>query len=189
MTPGFTIRRACADEAAAVLDVIEDGRRAIAELGIAQWQNGYPDLTAVERDIAVGACWVAAAGAEAECALLGTCAVCLERDVDYAAAGAAGVRWLTRDDTGRVEPPYVAVHRCAVAAGDGRRGVMSALLLAAVRLARTEGRRSVRMDTHPGNVRMRGFLERHGFTELAAFHMVGHPVPDDDVRIAYEKLL
>lgn len=202
---GFTIRRARADEAGAVFSVIEDGRRAIAALGIEQWQHGHPDFATVEADIAAGACWVAEGGAETEGALLGTCAICLGRDADYVAAEREGVRWLTRDegagmDDGRAgwdegaslgagEPPYVAVHRCAVAAGDGRRGVMGALLMAAERVAREEGRASLRMDTHPGNVRMRGFLAKQGFTELGSYHMVDHPEPGDAVRIAYEKVL
>lgn len=186
--PGFTIRRAREGEAASVMAVLEDGRRAIAELGIAQWQDGYPDLAVVERDIAQGFCWVAEGDAAAERALMGTCAICFGRDADYAAAEREGVRWLTADD-GSDSVPYAAVHRCAVAAGDGRRGVMGALLLSAVHLCRREGCASIRMDTHPGNVRMRGFLKKHGFTELGAYHMVDHPVPGDDVRIAYERVL
>lgn len=189
---GFTVRRARADEARAVFSVIEDGRRAIAALGIEQWQHGYPDLAAVEADIAAGACWVAEAGPEAERALMGTCAICLGRDADYVAAEREGVRWLTADDgasTGTGEPPYVAVHRCAVAAGDGRRGVMGALLACAEHAARSEGRASLRMDTHPGNVRMRGFLVKQGFAELGSYHMVDYPEPGDAVRIAYEKVL
>lgn len=175
-----------------MFSVIEDGRRAIAALGIEQWQHGYPDRAAVEADIAAGACWVAAGGAEAEGALLGTCAICLKRDADYVSAEREGVRWMTRDpgvSTGAGEPPYAAVHRCAVAAGDGRRGVMSALLMAAARVARAEGRQSLRMDTHPGNVCMRGFLAKQGFAELGPYHMVDHPEPGDAVRIAYEKVL
>lgn len=188
MAPGFTIRRAREDEAAAVFDVLEDGRRAIARLGIEQWQHGYPDLSVVRADIEAGACWVAEGGPETGGALMGTCAICLGRDADYVAAEQQGVRWLT-EDPGTGEPPYLAVHRCAVAAGDGRRGVMGALLLSAVHRCRQEGRRGIRMDTHPGNVRMRGFLAKQGFTELGPYHMVDHPEPGDAVRIAYERVL
>lgn len=185
---GFTIRRAAPDEAEAVLAVLEDGRRAIARLGIGQWQHGYPDLGAVRADIAAGECWVAVGDAAAEHAFMGACAICLGRDADYVSAEAQGVRWLTAD-SGAGDPPYVSVHRCAVAAGDGRRGVMGALLLSAVHLCRDAGRTGIRMDTHPGNVRMRGFLEKHGFTELGPYRMVGHPAAGDEVRIAYERLV
>lgn len=185
MPDSLQIRLARADEALSVLAVLDEGRAAIAELGIAQWQNGYPDLPAVEADIAAGRCLVAEDPAHG--ALLGTCAVCLGRDVDYTAAALAGVPWLTDSHADPV--PYAAVHRCATAAAATRRGVMGTLVAEAARIARTAGRASLRMDTHPGNARMRAFLAAQGFTELGPFEMVDHAVPGDALRIAYEKLL
>ena len=185
MSDSLEIRLARAGEASAVLAVLDEGRAAIAALGLEQWQHGYPDLASVKADIAAGRCLVAVDAVSES--LLGTCALCLERDVDYTAAARAGLPWLT--DSVAEPVPYAAVHRCATAAAAVRRGVMRLLLSEMERRALAAGRSSLRMDTHPGNVRMRGLLSALGFTELGPFDMVDHAVPTDTRRIAYEKLL
>ena len=182
---GMTIRLTGACEAAAVMEVLDGGRAAIAQLGLEQWQHGYPNLDSVTADITAGRCLVAEDTASG--ALLGTCALCLERDADYTAAAQAGVPWLTDSFVDPV--PYAAVHRCATAAAARRRGVMAALIADVSARALAAGRVSLHMDTHPDNVRMRGFLASQGFTELGAFEMVDHAVPTDTLRIAYEKML
>ncbi len=177
----LTMRRAAAVEAERVMDIIEDGRRSIAALGIAQWQFGYPDLASIERDIAHGFCYVAQDPAGE---LLGTCALCTGADAEYAQAD---VPWLTASVDGE---PYVAIHRCATSERARKRGVMGFMFDAAADLARAWGKRSLRIDTHPGNVRMRGFLAKHGFTELGAFELATKDNGETDlVRIAYEKLI
>ena len=179
-----TIRRALAGDATQVMAVIEDGRRAIAALGIDQWQHGYPNLHAIEEDIAEHRCYLAE---DLNGTVLGTAALCPGRDRDYTAATAEGIAWLTDDSHDPV--PYLSVHRCATSAAARRRGVMGLLLDRAKTMARAEGLQSIRMDTHPRNVRMRGFLARQGFVDLGPYHMVSHAEHADAIRIAYELLL
>ena len=173
----LNIRRARGDEVAAVMAVIEDGKRSIARLGIEQWQHGYPDAAAIEDDIAAGACWVAESG---DGKLLGTHALLFGADEDYEASDIA---WLNDGC------PYAAIHRCATAADALGHGVMSALFAHAQEVARERAVASIRIDTHPGNTTMRAFLGKQGFTELEAFDLVSHGVPADRRRIAFEKLL
>ena len=183
MEDTLTMRRATASEATRVMEILDDGKRSIARFGIEQWQHGYPDLASVEQDIALGACHVAATAAGE---LVGTLALRLDLDRDYAASG---IDWLTANPS--EEPvPYAAIHRCATAEAALKRGVMAFLFASAKDLARRAGRSSIRIDTHPGNLAMRSFLAKQGFSELSAFKLSTKGDAETDiVRIAYEKLL
>ncbi|OUP09148.1 GNAT family N-acetyltransferase [Collinsella sp. An2] len=183
MTDTLTMRRALPEEATRVLEILEDGKRSIARFGIEQWQCGYPNLDSVQGDLAQNACYVAV---DHEGELVGTLALRLDVDPEYSIAN---IPWLTPNPT--EEPvPYAAIHRCATAASALKRGVMGFLFAAAEDVARGAGRQSIRIDTHPGNLAMRGFLERNGFTELGRFELATKGDQETDVvRIGYEKLL
>ncbi|AEB07260.1 GCN5-related N-acetyltransferase [Coriobacterium glomerans PW2] len=176
------MRPACERDAEGVLQILEEGRASIERLGIKQWGHGYPGIEDVLADIALRACFVAQ---DDSGHLLGTLAIRLDRDADYTASK---ICWLTCD-AGDGEPPYAAIHRCASAHAALRRGVMDFMFRAAEKVCRDAGRRSIRIDTHPGNTAMRGFLRHRGFSELSSFSLVSHGASADRVRIGYEKLL
>lgn len=177
---GLSMRLAKPEDCGRVLEVLDDGRRAIAQLGISQWQDGYPEPAVVEEDIQLGACYVAE---DTEHGIVGTLALRLDRDADYLAADSLG--WLTLDpDAG--DPPYASVHRCAVAEGMAGQGVMSFMFSQVKAIVREAGRESIRIDTHPGNTAMRGFLASQGFAEIGPFELVTH-AGSDPARVAYEK--
>lgn len=183
MTNQLTMRRARPDEAGRVMEIIDDGKRAIALLGIEQWQFGYPNLEGITQDIANGFCYVAE---DAEGALLGTLALCGGPDPEYSQAD---LPWLThRADDGTV--PYLAIHRCASAAEAAHRGVATFMFTQAEAIAREQGGLSLRIDTHPKNIRMRSFLPKLGYGEIGGFELkTKHNGETDLYRIAYEKLI
>lgn len=183
MTFDLEMRLARADEATRVMEILEDGKRSIARFGIEQWQHGYPNLAAVERDITAGACYVAVDGDDHP---LGSLALLDGIDAEYCRAN---VGWLTGNPvTG--EAPYLAIHRCATAAEALERGVMGFMFDQAACIARNAGKQSIRIDTHPGNRAMRSFLAKQGFTELKAFDLTQKGGTETDLtRIAYEKLV
>lgn len=179
------MRPAHAEEAARVAEILEDGKRTIAQFGIEQWQHGYPNLDAVERDIAANACYVAE---DADGALLGSLALLGGIDAEYCRAQ---VGWLTDNPfEGEGTAPYLAIHRCATAAEALERGVMGFMFREAESITRMHGLKSIRIDTHPGNVAMRAFLAKQGFTELSPFELTQKGDQETDLtRIAYEKLV
>lgn len=183
MAFNLEMRLARADEATRVMEILEDGKRSIARFGIEQWQHGYPDLAAVERDIAAGACYVAVDDTGRP---LGSLALLGGIDAEYCRAHAG---WLT-DNPIAGEAPYLAIHRCATAAEALERGVMGFMFDQAETIARNAGARSIRIDTHPGNRAMRAFLAKQGYTELSAFELTQKGDTETDLtRIAYEKLV
>ena len=179
---GLVMRRAKAGDADAVLGILEDGIAAIARLGIEQWQHGYPNMEAVRADIAAGRSWLCEDAAPGE--PRGTLALSLDYEADY---DSPTERWLTPEDP--ADPAYAVIHRTAVAAGAARRGVMSYLFCGAEEEARRAGRRSLRIDTHPGNVRMRALCEKLGFTCCGEHELTPHGDEVDRVRLGYEKLI
>lgn len=182
MTETLTMRRATPAEVERVLEILDDGKRSIARFGIEQWQHGYPDRAAIERDLAHDACWVAQ---DASGMLLGTLALRFDNDPEYSAPDIA---WLTPNAAPDDTPTYAAIHRCATAADALKRGVMAFMFTEAESIARDAGRLSLRVDTHPGNVAMRTFLARQGYQELNSFELKTKDGTEGDlVRIAYEK--
>ena len=183
MALNLEMRLARADEAARVMEILEDGKRSIARFGIEQWQHGYPNLAAVERDIAADACYVAVDDADRP---LGSLALLGGIDAEYCRAH---VGWLTENPIAG-EAPYLAIHRCATAAEALERGVMGFMFDRAETIARSAGKQSIRIDTHPGNRAMRAFLAKQGYTELSAFELTQKGGTETDLtRIAYEKLV
>ena len=118
----------------AVMDVVAQARRAIARLGIDQWQDGYPGREVIEADIARGIGYVF----ENEGAIAGYLALAPSPEPVYERIDGA---WLANGE-------YLTVHRSC----------------ASEELARSRGVASVRADTHRGNAVMRHLLEKRGFT-------------------------
>ena len=74
------------------------------------------------------------------------------------------------------------MHRVAVSSDARRTGAASELMQFAAEYARDAGLGSVRIDTHEGNIRMRGMLEKNGFSLCGVICL-----KNGDPRVAYEK--
>ena len=132
---------------------------ALAELGIDQWQGGYPHREAIEIDRARGESYVVVDDEghhQPATAMVGFSG---EGDYDLIDRGS----WLTA--TRSDDACYGVVHRVAVSASCKGRGAASLLLACAEELTRDRGCESVRIDTHPGNLPMRRLLEKSGYAE------------------------
>ena len=156
------VRRAEPSDLERVMEVLGEGREALGELGIDQWQRGYPSEEVVRRDIVGGNCWVAVPE-DADGAIMATACIMLNG-----------------------EPSYATVHRVAVSSQGTRRGLARLLFSHAESLARDAGYRSVRVDTHEGNVRMRTLLPSLGYSQCGVV-MLADPSEPTRERIAYEK--
>lgn len=170
----YLIRRAEASDVDALVRVYGDGRASIAELGIDQWQDGYPSREVTVSDIEHGAAYVA----ERDGNIAAVAVILPQPETDYAVIDG---EWLTEGEN------YAVIHRVASGAEYRGRGASSALLEALIHDAESECRNSVRMDTHRGNTVMQSFLERHGFVRCGLITL-SHG-DGDRVRVAYEKKL
>ncbi len=175
----MNIRPALANDIDTLMDLYAQGRSALAALGIDQWQGGYPDRATVEADVARGETFVI----EDDGAIGGVAMIGAGGDADYDRIDGA---WLTDCDSSN--PTYLVVHRIATSTARTRRGYASRLISYAEQRARDLGCASVRIDTHPGNVRMRGLMGKLGFKECGII-MISHSSEGTPERIAFEKLV
>ena len=162
-----------------IMEILADGRRALGELGIDQWQKGYPHRSIVEKDVANGESYVVV---DADDRAVGTAMMSPAGEPDYDIIYDG--EWLI--DAPSEEPHYLVVHRVATAAEYTGRGIASALLAKAEELAAVMGKESVRIDTHPGNVPMRRMVQKNGFHKCGTI-TISHAEDGIPERIAYEK--
>ncbi len=173
-------RKSTPDDIDCIMDILTHGRRAIAALGIDQWQGGYPHRDVVEQDVARNESYVV----EDEGSVIATVMIGFSGEACYDFI--AGGKWLTPGDSR--DPRYAVLHRVAVGAHSQGKGVATFLLKEAECLVREQDFASVRIDTHPGNTPMRRLLEKCGYTSCGTI-FIAHAEGASPDRTAYEKLV
>ena len=160
-----------AHELDGLFPIYQTAVRTIGELGIDQWQNGYPTREILLADIAKEELF----RIEVDGQTAGGFALLLHRDPTYDVIRGA---WRTGD-----HGAYAAVHRVAVDPEFRGRDLPLWLYGFCEKMARERGLSSLRIDTHEGNVVMRRSLEKCGFRHVGEISL-----PDGSPRVAYEKV-
>ena len=173
----INIRKSTAADLDSLLAIFDEARGTIKALGIDQWQNGYPHAEVIRDDISRGESYSVTCDGE----ICGTFALIEhgEHTYDRIVDGA----WLTGDSIGE-NPTYFAIHRVAILVKTRGCGISTAIIDYAAAAARLAGKRSLRIDTHRGNVVMRRMLEKHGFAHCGTIFL-----QDGAERVGYEKAL
>ena len=163
----------------AVMAIIEEARRTMAALGIDQWQNGSPNRAMIEEDVSLGQGRVVEAE---DGTVVGTFALLDDGEPTYDRIYDGA--WLTADRDVDGTVAYLAIHRVAIAVSRRGSGISTAIIAYAADAARGLGRKSLRIDTHRGNVVMRRMLTKHGFVHCGTIYL-----QNGDGRVAYELVL
>lgn len=162
------IRKAQHSDIDTVMTIVASAQRALAELGIDQWQDGYPSRAAIEADVNTDVGYVAV---DAHNRPIGYAAIVFTGEEAYKQI--ADERWNTPND-------YVVVHRLCVDGTQRRRGIALELMQYAADTARRANLTAFRIDTHRGNVRMLGMMQRLGFNFTGIIRY------DSGERMAYD---
>ena len=165
------IRKTAPEDIATLGALFDEARGTIAALGIDQWQSGYPNGFSAEEDRKLNRGYVAERDGE----ICGTVAL-VSPEPTYRSL--ENGRWLTKEED------YLALHRFAVAGKHRGTGVAQALLEHSANVAKSQGKISLRIDTHRGNLPMRRMLEKNGFTHCGRIRLA-----NGDPREAYEKII
>lgn len=160
------IRKATPEDITQIMSIIRSAQEALREMGIDQWQDGYPTSESIQEDINLGVGYVACT----ESKVIGYAAIVLTGEPAYLQIEN---EWLYGKD-------YVVVHRLCVGREYRRSGIALKLMKHAADIARTAQHNAFRIDTHRGNIRMLAMLSKLGFRE------VGTILYDSDERVAYE---
>ena len=160
------IRLAFPNEVNAVMKVIEDAKKTLAQSGSDQWQNGYPNADIIIDDIISGQAYVALEEGEVIAYVAVTRSPESAYDAIYEGSWQGG------------EPEYLVFHRIAVAAANQGQKVAQTFLEGLI-----EGfdYLDFRSDTHAENKVMQHIFEKLGFEKVGK-------VPVDGERLAYQKL-
>lgn len=170
----MNLRKAATSDIDTICRIISEAQAQMARLGIDQWQNGYPDRSAIEADILRG---VGAVLCTENGEVVAYCAVIFGEEPTYARIDNG--KWLTDNDS-----QYVVVHRLAVADKFKKQGIATDFMRRVERLAIEREYDSFRIDTHHDNRYMHSLCTRLGFVRCGVIY-----VSDGTPRVAYEKVL
>ena len=145
------IRRATIDDLNKILSIVRSAQLSLRELGIDQWQDGYPSREVICSDIDAGIGWVLVDTDE----VVGYAAIVLTGEEAYKQL--SDNSWHTSND-------YVVVHRLCVDANRRRGGIATELMDHAAAMGRKVSMDGFRIDTHRGNVRMLALVKKYGFS-------------------------
>ena len=148
------IRQARYEDIKTILSIVRSAQLSLSELGIDQWQDGYPSEDIITEDVSNGIGYVACAE---DGNVVGYEAVVLTGEEAYTQI--ADEMWHTSNN-------YVVVHRLCVDGTLRRKGVAIELMAFAGDFALQHGISDFRIDTHEGNVRMLSLLKKLGFEHV-----------------------
>lgn len=167
---GYSLRPAEAEDITTILEFVGGAQRRLAESGIDQWQNGYPNRERIENDVLAGVGRV----------------LCIDgRAIAYGAVvytgesaynNLQGGSWLTEGTH------YATIHRLCVADEEVGKGVGKAFMALVEKEVALRGVASIRVDTHPDNRIMQSLISSLGYTYCGT-------VTYESPRLAYEKRL
>lgn len=144
------IRVAKYEDVDAIMQIVRDAQHHLRDLGIDQWQDGYPSREVIMDDIEAGVGYLLTNGEQ----ILGYAAILLSGEKTYLQLDSS--MWHTPEE-------YVVVHRLCVRGGEYRRGLATELMQHAARIATAHNITGFRIDTHRGNIRMLSMLSKLGF--------------------------
>ena len=168
------IRQSSIKDLDSLMEIFDEARYTISLLGIDQWQDGYPSVDIIKKDIALG---------QSYCICMdnkpcGTMVLILDGEPTYDRIYDG--EWLTGSDNKN----YLTIHRVAISVACRGKGISSVMMADALHFAKDHGKTSLRIDTHKGNVVMRKMLEKNGFQYCGVIYL-----ESGASRVAYEKIL
>lgn len=167
------IRKSTAADIPSLMDIFDEARKTIAALGIDQWHNGYPSEDVILADIEKKQSYLCETGGK----ICGTFAMIDDGEPTYDKIYDG--EWLTGNSR-----DYVAIHRVAISVSNRGSGISGKIIDYAADFAKNIGRKSLRIDTHRGNVVMRRMLEKNGFAFCGVIYL-----SSGEERVAYEKII
>ena len=165
----YHFRKAELSEIAPIWQILQQAVLRRKEEGSNQWQDGYPNIEVVQKDIEKGEGFVLLSGET----IIGYSAVLINNEPAYEKIEG---KWLTNDD-------FVVLHRVAIAEKYLGKGFAKMILRYIEQFARSNNIYSVKADTNFDNIAMLKIFENLGYTYCGEVYFRG------SARKAYEKVL
>lgn len=164
----MNFRIASESDSGRIMELIIDAQEHLKELKIDQWQDGYPDLATISKDIAGGTGYVLT---DTE-AVIGYLCVSFDGEETYAVI----------DGQWRSLQPYAVVHRMAIDRAYRGKGLAARMLEFAETLCGQKDIHSIKIDTHSENLAMRHLLTKNFYEYCGIIQF------NNSDRMAFEKI-
>ncbi|WP_269227296.1 GNAT family N-acetyltransferase [Flavobacterium eburneipallidum] len=165
----YHFRKAKTTEITPIWEILEQAILRRKENGSNQWQDGYPNIEVVQKDIEKEAGFVLTDGES----IVGYCAVLINDEPEYAKIEG---NWLTNED-------FVVFHRVAISEKYLGKGLAQKIMGCIEDFALQNNIYSVKADTNFDNFAMMKIFEKMGYS------FCGHVYFRGGQRKAYEKVL
>lgn len=163
------MRRAENKDLEKIVKIIEDARASLKADGVDQWQRGVPNKKMVEGDIENKDGYVFEEDGE----ILAYAFLKREEEKDYLIA-----------ENKFFYKNYFTVHRFCVDGKRRNKKIATRFFDEIIKWAKDKEFEAIRIDTHLENKKMRGFIEKMGFREVAIVYVDDNGISRE--RIAYE---
>ncbi len=169
MIENLQFRKAIASDLPFIWDILKQAISRRKKDGSNQWQDGYPNPSVIEGDIAKGCGFVLLE----KKTIVGYTAILINDEPEYARLEG---EWLSNED-------FVVFHRVAISQGRLGTGLAKKLFLHIENFAKHHKINSVKADTNFDNPAMLALFDKLGYKYCGQVYFRGSP------RRAYEKLL
>ena len=163
------IRLAFPNEVDAIMQVMEDAKKCLADAGSDQWQNGYPNEEVINNDIENGESYVMLD----ENNIIATTVISFTKEKSY--ENILDGKWITNGD-------YGVIHRIAVDNTHKGKGLSHKIIKYAEEVCKQNNIHSIKVDTHEDNILMQSLLKKNGFEYCGIVYL-----EDGGKRVAFEK--
>ena len=176
----MNFRKSTFDDVDRILEIIEKAKIELRQLGLDQWQNGYPNREVIENDVKNGISYVLEEISENQISkkIVGTIVLSPKKEIPYSKIEG---KWITNDD-------YIVIHRLAVDSEIKNKGIATKILEFSEKECIKNKILSIKTDTHENNEPMKKFLEKKGFSYCGVIYLDREPDVGEK-RIAYEKII
>lgn len=152
-----------------VMELIQQAKEFLKQNGVDQWQNGYPDITCIEKDIE---------------RKTGYLCIDMENIIGYLCIDFNGEpAYESLNGEWRSHQPYAVMHRLTIDNTYKGKGVASQIFQLVEELCIEKSVYSIKVDTDDDNQVMKHILQKNGFEYCGTISF------DNSEKIAYEKLL
>ena len=166
---GYQFRQAKYSEASHIWQILKDAIQRRKEDGSNQWQDGYPNMEVIKKDIKKKIGFVLTQNNT----IIGYSAVIINDEPDY--INIEG-RWLSDQD-------FVVYHRVAVSEAFLAKGMAKKMIKLIEQYALSKNIYSLKADTNHDNIPMMKIFEKLGYSFCGIVYIRQSP------RRAYEKVL
>ena len=165
----YFFRNATTSEIPQIWNILQQAIAHRKKDGSSQWQDGYPNLKVIQKDVEAGEGFVLTEGEE----IIGYSAVMINDEPEYAKLKG---NWVSNDE-------FVVFHRLAISENYLGKGFAKKIIGFIEKFALSHNIYSVKVDTNYDNIAMLKIFEKMGYTYCGEVYFRGSE------RKAFEKTL